>query len=101
MRRGSALYSGGPKRKGPLKRVVGVLAGDYATNLFGSDTVLLECGHISRSYGGKRALCPKCREGKPMDLENDFGIDVRKMIAQWKAANDQAQRPGSPDAGQT
>jgi hypothetical protein len=84
MRRGSSLYSGGPKRKGPLKKVVGVLGGDAATNMFGSDTVLLECGHVGRSYGGQRAICPKCKDGKPMDLKNDWGIDVMKTIENWK-----------------
>jgi len=84
MRRGTALYSGGPKRKGPLKHVVSVLAGDFSTNIFGSNRVLLECGHISTSYGGKRAVCQKCREGKPMDLQNAYGIDVTKTLAQWK-----------------
>jgi hypothetical protein len=84
MTRGGSLYSGGPKRKGPLKRVVGVLGGDYATNLFGNNTVLLECGHISHSYGGKRAICPKCKEGSPMDLENDWGVDVLETIKRWK-----------------
>ncbi len=88
MRRGTSLYSGGPKRKGPLKRVVGTLSGDYGTNLFGSDTVLLECGHVSRSYGGQRAICPKCLAGKPMDLENDYGINVPETLARWKASND-------------
>lgn len=89
MRRGAALYSGGPKRKGPLKRVVGVLAGDHGTNLFGSDTVLLECGHISQSYGGKRAICTKCKDGKPIDMPNDFGIDVPKTIEHWLSDNRQ------------
>lgn len=84
MRRGNSLYSGGPKRKGPLKRVVDVLSGDHATNLFGSDRVLLECGHISTSYGGRRAICPKCLRGEPMDLQNDYGIDVLETIARWK-----------------
>lgn len=85
MRTGSALYNGGPKRKGPLRLVVSVLCGDYTLNLFGSDIALLECGHIGTSYGGKRAICQKCRDGKPMDLKNDFGIDVESTIAEWKS----------------
>lgn len=84
MQRGGSLYSGGPKRKGPLRAIVGVLGGDYGTNMFGSDTVLLECGHISRSYGGKRAICQKCKDGSPMDLENHWGVDVLKTIESWK-----------------
>lgn len=87
MRRGGSLYEGGPKRKGPLRRVVVRISGDYGTNLFGSDTVLLECGHISKSYGGKRAICENCREGKPMDLQNVYGFNVAETIARWKAAN--------------
>lgn len=88
MRRGGSLYSRGPKRKGPLREVVGVLSGDYATNLFGSNRVLLECGHISDSYGGKRAICEKCREGKPADTENIYGVDVAKTIERWRANKD-------------
>lgn len=85
MRRGRSLYNGGPKRKGPLKRIVGVIAGDYSTNMFGSDVALLECGHItSRSFGGQRAICTKCREGKPRDTENLWGVDVDATIARWR-----------------
>lgn len=90
MRTGNALYTGGVKRKGKLQLVVGVLAGDHGTNLFGSDTVLLVCGHISRSYGGKRAICTKCKDGLPMDLKNTWGVDVLKTIENWKRNNPQS-----------
>lgn len=73
-RTGSSLYSGGPKRKGPLKRIKLILHGDLGTNLFGSDEVLLECGHTSTSYGGMRSICRKCKEGKPVDDLTDWGI---------------------------
>lgn len=86
MRRGGSLYDGGPKRKGPLKLIVCTLSGDHATNLFGSNRVLLECGHISTSYGGERAICEKCREGKPMDLRNDYDVDVLAIIERWKTS---------------
>lgn len=87
MRTGCALYSGGPKRKGPLKRVVGVIAGDYGTNMFGSDTVVLECGHIGRSYGGKRAICAKCKDNLPPEDGKDWGIDIPETIKRWKQNN--------------
>lgn len=87
MQRGGSLYDGGPKRKGPLRLVVGVLSGDYSTNMFGSNTALLECGHFSRSYGGKRAICAKCKEGKAMDDGKDWGIDVTETIEIWKRNN--------------
>ncbi len=73
MRTGGALYTQGPKRKGPLKRIVVMLHGDHSSCLFGVDFVLLECGHTSRSYGGQRAICAKCPKGAPPDSMNDFG----------------------------
>lgn len=83
-RTGSSLYNQGPKRKGPLKNVVVVVAGDHSDNLFGSNVALLECGHIGRSFGGKRAICEKCRKKKPMDLKNIWGVDVLGEIERWR-----------------
>lgn len=90
MRRGGSLYSGGPKRKGPLKIIVGHIAGDYSTNMFGSDVVLLECGHIGRSYGGKRSVCTKCKDGLPMDIENHWEIDVLATLEKYKREHKQS-----------
>jgi len=75
MRRGCSLNNSGPKRKGPLKRIVAKLGGDHDSNLFGKDYVLLECGHKANSYGGQRALCEKCRLGQPQDSMEEFGYD--------------------------
>ncbi len=75
MDRGHALYTLGPKRKGPLKRIVCCMSGDHDTNLFGVNFVLLECGHRAKSYGGERAICQKCKNGEPKDSMVDFGFE--------------------------
>lgn len=84
MRTGSSLYGLGPKRKGPLRKVVSVLLDETSTNMFGRDVVLLECGHIGPSYGGHKAICTKCRDNKPMCLENDWGLDVLATLEEWR-----------------
>lgn len=54
---------GGPRPrparwKGPLRAIVRRLT--YSTNIFDSERVELECGHITRSWGGMRARCREC-----------------------------------------
>lgn len=63
---GGSLYSGGPKRKGPLRKVLHILHYGMGS-MFGKNFVLLECGHVATSYGGEKAICPKCKAGKPID----------------------------------
>lgn len=58
MRQGGSLYSGGPKRKGPLRKIVRHLT--YSGNIFQSERVELECGHQANSWGGTRAICVEC-----------------------------------------
>ena len=58
MKSGRSLYNGGPKRKGPLRKIVRTIRA--STGLFDHDFVELECGHEGRSYGGVRAICTKC-----------------------------------------
>ncbi len=69
MTTGHALYDGGPKRKGPLRKIVRLTS--YNNDMFSCNTGWLECGHHSnRVYGQTRTICVKCREGKPKDKEN-------------------------------
>ena len=69
MKTGCALYTGGPKRKGPLRKIVRFTS--YDLELFGHHTAWLECGHyISPVYGEVRAICHKCKDGKPKDIED-------------------------------
>lgn len=66
IRRGTSLYDGGPKRKGPLIKIVKLTSYDHG--IFAHSTGWLECGHWSdRIYGDKRAICVKCAENKPKD----------------------------------
>lgn len=58
MQRGGSLYEGGPKKKGPLRKVVRVIA--RSDSIFSPDFVELECGHEGTSWGGVRAICKKC-----------------------------------------
>jgi hypothetical protein len=60
MKNGGSLYSGGPKRKGPLRKIVKTLR--VGTTIFESDRVELECGHEGRSWGGEKAICTQCRK---------------------------------------
>lgn len=60
---GTSLYSGGPKRKGPLRKIVKTLR--VGTTIFESDRVELECGHEGRSWGGERAICTQCGKDQP------------------------------------
>jgi len=73
MRTGHALYDGGPKRKGPLRKIV--LHTTYDNDFFSCSTGWLECGHWSnRIYGEVRAICVKCKEGKPKDKKGKDGF---------------------------
>lgn len=77
MRTGGSLYDGGPKRKGPLRKIVGFTSVDYS--LFASHSGWLECGHHSdRIYGQNRAVCEKCRLGLPKDERGDDGWPIVK-----------------------
>ncbi len=68
---GHALYDGGPKRKGPLRKIKRLTS--LSDNIFGCDTGWLECGHWSnRIYGAVRAICTKCATGEPRDIENEI-----------------------------
>ena len=70
MQRGTSLYDGGPKRKGPLKKIVEFTSFEWG--IFGCSTGWLECGHWSnRIYGEKRAICVKCRNGDPKDVKGE------------------------------
>jgi len=73
MERGHALYDEGPKRKGPLKKIISFTSTDRL-NMFGCDTGWLECGHwCNRIYGRVRAICEKCRLGKTKDKKRKDG----------------------------
>ena len=66
MRRGGSLYEGGPKRKGPLRLIIEFTS--HANGLFDHSTGWLECGHFcNRIFGNEKAICQKCRDGKPKD----------------------------------
>jgi len=93
MQRGTSLYDGGPKRKGPLRKIVKFQTYD-GTNMFGHHTAWLECGHFShRVFGNDRAICVKCREGKPKDIEGDDGwpVDPEKIDTSPRAQEEAAQ----------
>lgn len=76
MRRGTSLYDGGPKRKGPLRKIVGLTTVGYA-DFFGSSSGWLECGHFSeRIFGREKAICTKCRVGLPKDVCGDDGWPI-------------------------
>jgi len=49
-----------PKDRAPLRKIVRVLRPSHS--LFETAWVLLECGHETRSWGGVRARCAKCKE---------------------------------------
>jgi len=71
--RGCSLYDGGPKRKGPLRKIVR-LTSSQSLDFFGHNTGWLECGHWSdRIYGDKRAICIKCAKGLPKDKKRKDG----------------------------
>lgn len=75
MQRGTSLYDEGPKRKGPLRKIVAFTSYDYG--IFSNSTGWLECGHYSnRIYGQKRAICEKCRQNKPKDKKGRDGWPV-------------------------
>jgi hypothetical protein len=71
--RGTSLYDEGPKRKGPLRKIVErVFVG--TTDFFGNDVGWLECGHFcERMYGNQRAICTKCKLGAPKDARGKDG----------------------------
>ncbi len=73
MRTGCALYTEGPKRKGPLRKIVGLVTWD--NSFFGPRACgWLECGHFSNKiYGEKRAICEKCRLNIPKDKKGKDG----------------------------
>lgn len=73
MRTGCALYNEGPKRKGPLRKIVSIQTWD--TCFFGAPgTGWLECGHFSyKIYGREKAICVKCAEKKPKDRKRKDG----------------------------
>lgn len=58
MRRGGSLYEGGPKRKGPLRKIVQIIRPQ--SSIFDAAHVRLECGHEGKSWGGVRAVCVEC-----------------------------------------
>lgn len=49
------------KRKAPLRRIEYVI--HPQTGLFGTATVMLECGHTAHSNGQFRARCVDCLKG--------------------------------------
>lgn len=76
MRRGTSLYDRGPQRRGPLRKIVQFITVDR--DFFGHHTGWLECGHFSdRIYGETKAICVKCKEGKPKDIEGEDGWPKR------------------------
>lgn len=58
MQQGGSLYEGGPKKKGPLRRIVRTLK--HSESIFEASLVELECGHQTTSWGGVRAICVEC-----------------------------------------
>lgn len=63
MERGGSLYHGGPKKKGPLRKVVALIRA--SGSMFSPDRVSLECGHDGYSWGGVRAICVECGKVRP------------------------------------
>ena len=65
--RGCALYTEGPKKKGPLRKVISTTS--WSNPFFGpAGSGWLECGHwLNTLYSRNRAICNKCFEGKPKD----------------------------------
>jgi hypothetical protein len=64
MRRGGSIGPGGlsARKKGaPLRRIVRVV---QPGTLFVPASVEMECGHEGPSWGGVRARCVVCKEGR-------------------------------------
>lgn len=62
MKQGGSIGPGGlgkEKKGAPLRKVVSNLT--MYMNMFQADTVLLECGHEAKSWGGVRARCVQCK----------------------------------------
>ena len=75
MKRGGSLYNEGPKRKGPLRKIVQFTS--TQNDFFGSDSGWLECGHwLGTIFGQQRAICEKCRLGKPKDKKGKDGWPI-------------------------
>lgn len=58
MEQGGSLYEAGPKKKGPLRRIVATIVPQQS--IFSPAIVKLECGHEGTSWGGVRAICKRC-----------------------------------------
>lgn len=72
MQRGCSLYDQGPKRKGPLRKIVSFTS--LSNDMFDCSSGWLECGHwIDRIYGQEKAICHKCKEGLPKDKKGKNG----------------------------
>lgn len=97
MQRGTSLYDQGPQRKGPLRKIVKFITFD--NSMFGHATAWLECGHFSnRVFGQERAVCVKCKEGKPKDVEGPDGWPVDpEQIDQSLEAKDEGSQLNCPD----
>lgn len=63
MKQGGSIGGRSGKHKGPLRKIISVER--HAASLFDFDTVVFECGHRGRSYGGIRGRCAECGEGDP------------------------------------
>lgn len=81
MQRGSPLYNEGPKRKGPLRKIVKLTS--WSNDFFGAPgTGWLECGHwLNHIYGNKRAICEKCSAGKPKDKMGKDGWPIVRKVS--------------------
>ena len=89
---GSSLYDEGPKRKGPLRRIVERVYVGTVGDMFGHDAGWLECGHFdNRMFGDKKAICEKCRLGKIKDIRGEDGWPKLNGadVAGVKGANDE------------
>ena len=84
--RGCSLYNDGPKKKGPLRKIISLTSFDFG--IFSHSTGWLECGHWSdRIYGEKKAICVKCAERKPKDKKRKDGWPEYKKGDQCQTIN--------------
>jgi hypothetical protein len=68
MRQGGSIGRGGlkPCKKGaPLRKIVATVV--PAASMFSPARVSLECGHEAESWGGVRARCVACKDGRRME----------------------------------
>lgn len=74
----------GPQKRGPLRTIMHYYS--HATDIFGKDSAVLECGHEVRCTPGvNRARCNHCHDGKEPDPVMMAAAAVRRESIDWVA----------------